>query len=230
MLLLRLSGHSCAGKTRLVNALPQFGITCPKVIRYTSRAPRPEEIEGGDYFFRTQETIAALPEEKFLVGPVRNMLQAFDLDQIEAGLNTHDLLLIEIYPALWTKLISRLEERMPGKLVTASVFMTAVNPETIKKFRKKEEKAGFITSEVYKMLLFRNKDEIEDIKIRAFSAANEIMEALSLGGRKKYDKIIHSSPEGPDGMDDWTKEAKLLGQAKQAVLEFMEFFNQLASS
>ena len=51
MLLIRLSGHSCAGKTRLVNALPKYGITLPRVLRYTSRAPRPEEIEGEDYFF-----------------------------------------------------------------------------------------------------------------------------------------------------------------------------------
>ncbi len=229
MLLLRLSGHSCAGKTRLVNALPLFGITCPKVIRYTSRAPRPEEIEGGDYFFRTREIIAALPEEKYLVGPVRNMLQAFDLDQIEAGLKTHDLLLIEIYPTLWPKLVSRLDERMPGKLITASVFMTAVNPAAIAHFKNDEEKAGYITSEVYKMLLFRNKDELEDIKIRAHAAAREILGALSPEGSKMYQKIIHSAPEGPDGMDDWTRAEWPAGQAKEAIKEFISYFDSISS-
>ena len=227
MFLLRLSGHSCAGKTRLVNALPLFGINCPKVLRYTSRAPRPEEIEGGDYFFRSREIIAALPEEKYLVGPVRNMLQAFDLDQIEAGLETHDLMLIEIYPTLWLKLVSRLEGRMPGKLVTASVFMTAVDPAVISSFKNDEEKAGYISSEVYKMLLFRQKDEIEDIMVRAHAAASEILEALSPGGSKMYAKIIHSAPEGPDGEDDWTREEKPVGKALEAIIQFRSLLSQL---
>lgn len=231
MLLLRLSGHSCAGKTRLVNALPGHGITCPKVIRYTSRAPRLEEIEGADYFFRTREYIEALPEKDFLVGPVRNMLQAFDLDQIEAGLKTHDLLLIEIYPALWQKLISSLEERIPpGILVTASVFMTAVDPLVIASFNDDEEKAGYISSEVYKMLLFRQKDEIEDIKVRAHAAAGEILEALSPVGSKMYTKIIHSAPEGPDGEDDWTREKKPVGKALEAITEFQTLMTQLSTS
>jgi hypothetical protein len=51
MMLLRLSGHSGAGKTRLINALPQYGISCPKVLRYTSRPARKEEVHGLDYYF-----------------------------------------------------------------------------------------------------------------------------------------------------------------------------------
>jgi len=227
MLLLRLSGHSCAGKTRLVNALPKFDITCPKVVRYTSRAPRPEESEGEDYYFRSREFIEALPPQDFLIGPVRNMLQAFDLNQLETDLNTHDLVLIEIYPTLWPKLISRLEERIPEKPVTASVFMTAVNPAVIAEFKDDEEKAGYIASEVYKMLLFRNKDELEDIKIRAHAASGEILGALSPEGQKTYVKIIYSSPEGPDGQDDWTREGKPAGQALKSLQEFVDLFKKM---
>jgi hypothetical protein len=222
MILLRLSGHSCAGKTRLMNALPLFGINCPKVIRYTSRAPRPEEMEGEDYFFRSREFIESLAAKDFLVGPVRNMLQAFDLTQLEKDLKAHDLVLIEIYPDLWPELLERLSGRLGKGLQTVSVFMTAVNPVKINSFKLKEEKAGYIASEVYKMLLFRDKDEPEDMKIRAYSAAVEIMEALSPEGRKMYNKIIHSAPEGPDGMDDWTREEIPVGQAKMAMDAFIE--------
>jgi hypothetical protein len=229
MILLRLSGHSCAGKTRLVNALPQFGITCPKVIRYTSREPRPEEIESEDYFFRSREFIQALPEKDFLVGPVRNMLQAFDLNQLEKDLKTYNLVLIEIYPGLWPKLLDRMAERLGDQLTTASVFMTAVDPVIIEKFLDPEEKAGYITSEVYKMLLFRNKDELKDIKIRACSAVVEILEAISPEGRKQYAKILHSAPEGPDGEDDWTREAMPIGQAKTAIEEFISYFDSISS-
>ncbi|MDX9905124.1 MAG: hypothetical protein RBS55_00910 [Bacteroidales bacterium] len=221
MLLIRLSGHSCAGKTRLVIALGQQGLTCPKVLRYTSRAPRSGETDGEDYFFRTREYIASLPEKDFLVGPVRNMMQAFDLHHIETLLRSNPVVIIEIYPALWPMLISRMSERLGNDLKTASVFLTAVDPRQIKLFRTKEEKAGYIASEVYKMLLFRNKDHVEDIKIRACSAAVEILEALSPAGRKQYEKIIFSAPEGPDGQDEWTREYEPAGQAKTALEDFI---------
>lgn len=223
MLLIRLSGHSCAGKTRLVNALPKYGITLPRVLRYTSRAPRPEEIEGEDYFFRSREYIEALPGKDFLKGPVRNMLQAFDLNAIGNLLGNHTGVIIEIYPGLWPELVGRLRTRLGNNLKTASVFMTAVDPERIRQFKKKEEKAGFISSEVYKMLLFRNKDEIEDIRIRAYSAALEITGALCPQGRKEYDRIIFSAPEGPDGEDEWTRGPEPVGQALMALNKFREF-------
>jgi guanylate kinase len=227
MLLLRLSGHSCAGKTRLVKALPQYGITCPKVVRYTSRAPRPEEEEGRDYYFRSEEFIRSLPEKDFLAGPVRNILQAFDLKQLEQDLKSHELVLLEIYPALWPLLIERLEDRMKQKLRTASVFITAVDPAEIVKFTDEEEKEGYIISEVYKMLLFRDKDKLEDIKIRAYAAADEICDALSPEVRESYARIIHSAPEGPDGHDEWTREKMPVGRAKAAVEEFIGFFRQI---
>ncbi len=221
MILLRLSGHSCAGKTRLVKALPQFGITCRKVVRYTSRAPRPEEQEGKDYYFRSAEFIASLPEKDFLTGPVRNIFQAFDLKQLEQDLKSHQKLLIEIYPALWPLLIERIENRIQQKLTTVSVFITAVDPAEIIRFTDEEERVGFISSEVYKMLLFRNKDKLEDIKIRAHAAAGEILEAMNPIGQKAYDRIIHSAPEGPEGEDDWTRERMPVGQAKAAMEEFI---------
>jgi len=229
MLLLRLSGHSCAGKTRLVNALPLYGINCQKVIRYTSREPRPEEIEGEDYCFRSREFIESLPEKDFLVGPVRNMLQAFDLDKLAKDLASNDLVLIEIYPALWPKLIARLEDRIKEPVTTASVFMSAVNPAVIEEFKDDKEKAGYITSEVYKMLLFRNKDILEDMKIRAHAAASEILGALSPEGQKQYAKIIYSSPEGPDGEDDWTRKVMPMGQAKAAIEEYISYFDSISS-
>jgi len=227
MLLLRLSGHSCAGKTRLVKALPQYGITCHKVVRYTSRAPRPEENEGEDYYFRSEEFIRSLPEKDFLAGPVRNILQAFDLKQLEQDFKNHRKLLIEIYPALWPLLIERLENRMQQKLTTVSVFITAVDPAEIIRITDEEERVGFISSEVYKMLLFRNKDKPEDIKVRAHAAAGEILEALNPNGQRAYDLILHSAPEGPEGNDDWTRERMPVGLAKSAAEEFVGFLRQL---
>jgi hypothetical protein len=227
MILLRLSGHSGAGKTPLINLLPQFGVDCKKVIRYTSRLPRMGEIPGEDFIFKSREYIKSLPEKDFLVGPVRNIVQAFDLRLIEKDLRKNDILLVEIYPDLWPALINRLEERIEKKITTASVFMTAVDPAMIRKFRKKTEKAGYISSEVYKILLNRNKDNLEDIKVRAHAAQDEILEALSPEGEKMYSKILHSAPEGPDGEDEWTREKQPVGQAKVVIEEFIALYKGL---
>jgi len=142
MILLRLSGHSGAGKTRLINALPQYGVFCPKMLRYTSRPARKDEVHGQDYYFMSRAFIEELPEKDFLVGPLRNMVQAFDLKQLEIDLRRHDLLLIEIYPTLWPKLLERLAERLPEKLTTASVFMTAVDPGYLKSLKDEQRKTA----------------------------------------------------------------------------------------
>lgn len=227
MILLRLSGHSGAGKTRLVNALPQYGINCPKVLRYTSRPARKNEVHGEDYYFLSRSLIESLPEKDFLVGPVRNMVQAFDLRQLEIDLSKHELVLIEIYPSLWNDLLERLKERLGRQLTTTSVFMTAIDPIYLKTLGDEQLKAEFISREVEKFLTNRNKDDIDDIHIRAQAAPAEILEALSPEGEKLYSKIIYSAPEGPDGEDAWTREAMPVGQAKAAMEEFIAFYKEL---
>ena len=83
MLLLRLSGHSGAGKSRLLAELPKLDITCPRAVLYTSRLARTGERHGQDYYFLSRSAIAALPAADFYIGPVREMLQAVDLSQLE---------------------------------------------------------------------------------------------------------------------------------------------------
>lgn len=227
MILLRLSGHSCAGKTRLIHALPNYGIRLPKVIRYTSRPPRPGEFHGEDYYFMSRSFIASLPEIDFLVGPVRNMLQAFDLNQLEMDLRKSALVLIEIYPTLWPRLLEKIYERMGTELKTLSIFMTAVNPEQILSLPGDRARTEFITREVKGFLLRRNKDEGKDIEIRAHHAAHEILEAISPQGEEMYDLIIHSAPEGPDGDDEWTRQDGPAGRARAALEQFIAFVSDL---
>jgi len=226
MILLRLSGHSGAGKTRLVNALPQFGVRCPKVLRYTSRPPRKDEVHGQDYYFISRSFIENLPEKDFLVGPVRNMIQAFDLNQLEIDLKANEIVLIEIYPDLWTKLLDRMKARLGDRLKTASVFMTALDPKKIMTFPDDKTRSEFISYEAEKIIRYRNKDDEADIPVRSTFAAREILEALSPEGMKMYDKIIFSAPEGPDGEDDWTREGEPVGRAKAALEEFLQLIKR----
>jgi hypothetical protein len=227
MLLLRLSGHSGAGKSRLLAALPRFGITCPHVVRYTSRLARPEEQHGKDYYFLSRAAIAALPASDFYVGPVREMLQAVDLSQLENDLRSSDLVMVEIYPDLWPALLSRLEERMGCVVPNASVFMTAVHREAILAVPERD-RAPFIESEVERILLWRNKDAPDKVRIRAKSAVNEILTAISLEGSQGYARILDSAPEGPDGEDEWTVEAEPVGDARRVLDEFIAFYAALS--
>lgn len=49
-----VTGPSCAGKTTLVRALLKTGHFC-EVVSFTSRAPRAGEVEGIDYYFKSEE-------------------------------------------------------------------------------------------------------------------------------------------------------------------------------
>ncbi|HKX52980.1 MAG TPA: guanylate kinase [Nitrosospira sp.] len=62
-----ISAPSGAGKTSLVKALLQTGIDLSLSISYTSRPPRPEEIDGRDYHFVTREVFEQkLEQDEFL--------------------------------------------------------------------------------------------------------------------------------------------------------------------
>ena len=62
-----ISAPSGAGKTSLVKALLQADIDLSLSISYTSRQPRPEEIDGRDYHFVTRQVFERkLQEDEFL--------------------------------------------------------------------------------------------------------------------------------------------------------------------
>ncbi len=59
-----LSGPSCVGKGPLLTALrklrPDLAGRMTKIVLYDSRSPRPGEVDGVDYRFRTREYIEGL--------------------------------------------------------------------------------------------------------------------------------------------------------------------------
>ena len=223
MMLLRLSGHSGAGKSRLTAALPKHGLSCPRAVLYTSRPARDGEFHGQDYYFLSRAAIAALPAGNFFVGPVREMLQAVDLDQLEHDLRTNDLVLIEIFHTLWPGLESRIKERIGTELRTASVFMTAVSPDHLKSLADDGARGEHVRTEVNNILTIRAKDDPPKIKKRAASAVQEILAAIGPEGSEEYAKVFYSAPEGPDGQDDWTREDHPVGRAKAVLDDFIQF-------
>ncbi len=223
MQLLRLSGHSGAGKSRLVRALTSQGISCPRTLLYTSRPPRDGEAHGIDYYFLSRGAIAALPADQFLIRPVRNMLQAVDLLQLQMDLQENPLILVEIFHENWPPLVSEMKTRLGERLRTRSLFLTAVDPHALHDLPDEGRRAEVIRSEVTRWLRWRGKDSPRNIEKRAQSATAEVLEAIGRNGPELYDKVIHSSPEGPDGEDDWTSADAPRGRA-EGVIKAMKAF------
>jgi guanylate kinase len=227
MMLVRVSGHSGAGKSRLTRAFRAVGISVPRAVIATSRLPREGERHGFDYYFLPRSVIASLPETDFFVGEVRTMLQAVDLAQLQKDLELSKtgLVLIEIYHKLWPDLVGRIEARVGDRLRTASVFMTAISPDELRNLPDDASRAEQIRSEVAKILRWRGKDSDGEIQKRSEDAVNEILEAIRSDGG--YSQIFWSSPEGPDHEDDWTREEKPVGRAKQVIEDFGSFVMEL---
>jgi len=222
-MLIRISGHSGAGKSRLLAALPSVGITCQRAILYTSRPARVGEVHGRDFYFLSRSAIAALPPQDFHIGPVRDLLQAVDLQQLENDLQSYGVAIIEIFADLWPGLVAKMQERLKTPVASASVFMTAVDPGLICA-QPDDRRAAFIRSEVKRILTWRNKDLPDKIELRAASAAKEILQALGPKGSALYTEVLFSAPEGPDGEDEWTIAGGPTGQASVVLKKFAQFF------
>jgi hypothetical protein len=201
-------------------ALPCHGISSPRAVLYTSREPRADEVDGRDYHFRSAQFIESLPRRTFYVGPVHGMQQAVDLDQLATSLRRSDLVLIEIFDKLWPGVERAIVGRLGQGLRTASVFMTAVDPDRLQTMPD-HERAAHVEAEVGCILRWRAKDPPDRIKPRAKSGAEEVLAAIS--PEAPYKKVFYSSPEGPDGRDEWTCVGGPVGRAADVLREFIEF-------
>lgn len=106
-----LSGPSCVGKGPLYHALtifyPDLVRNIQKLILYNSRKPRAGEIEGIDYYFRSEDQIKAMAKSRrFILLEVRGDLQGVDLDELSEFLNQGKDILFEGNPyipqAIWS--------------------------------------------------------------------------------------------------------------------------------
>jgi guanylate kinase len=86
--LIILSGPSCVGKSPLKRSLarfyPQIWNRLTELVLFNSRAPRPGELDGKDYHFRTRAQVEALKaDHRFGVLGVRGDVQALDIADLK---------------------------------------------------------------------------------------------------------------------------------------------------
>jgi guanylate kinase len=222
--LVMLSGPSCVGKSPLYAALkklyPHLAGRLTKLVLYDSRAPRPGEVDGVDFHFRTRAYIEGLRgTENFTVFEVRGDLQALDTADLERKLAASDVFfdgnpfigsgLIDFVAKHGTQCLSLflsplskeevLEFKAPGRSISLPDLLTDMMRR--KPLRRTTKHKGILSLE-----------DLKNIEVRATSAYGELQQAW------RFHYVIPNH-DGEDS-ENWDAFYRPVGDARQALLTF----------
>jgi len=224
-----LSGPSCVGKTPISKALarfyPELSARLHNLLLYNSRSPRPGEVDGVDYHFRTRTQIESLRSDgRYALIEVRSDLQALDVEELAALLERGDVL-YEGSTYVGCELLRHPRLEGVGRL---SVFVSPLSREEILYLKAPERKVSLpelVTDMMRRKLMRRTRrlkqeltlKELEDIERRAASAYREMLEAW------RFQHVI-ANHDGEDS-DNWEAFYYLIGDARNTVETFAALLN-----
>src|SRR5580700_2008856 len=127
-----LSGPSCVGKSPLYKALgkfyPELQSGLQKLALVNSRAPRPGELDGVDFHFRTRAQVEGLrADNRYAVIEARSDLQALDVQELESLLRRGDVF-FEGHPSVGRALQTHPRLASVNRL---SIFLSPLSKEEI---------------------------------------------------------------------------------------------------
>ena len=220
-----LSGPSCVGKSPLDRALarlyPKHRGALQPIVLFNSRSPRPGEVDGVDYHFRSREQIDSLrADDQFAVMEVRGDLQALDLDELSCLL-ARGHVFFEGNPFVGRALQIHPNLHDVGKL---SVFMAPLSREEIlflKEPKRHVPLDDMVTDIMRRKLLRRTRKQkgelsladLENNEKRAHSAYQELKEACH------FQHVIPNH-DGEDS-ENWDAFYHPIGDARKALLMFV---------
>jgi guanylate kinase len=191
-------------------------------VLYDSRPPRPGEVDGVDFHFRTREHIEGLRgKESFTVFEVRADLQALDTRELQQKLAASDVY-FDGNPYIASGLLDFIERHGTPYL---SVFLSPVSRDEVLEFRAPERSislSDLVTDMIRRKLLRRttrqkgilSRKDLENIEVRAASAYGELKQAW------RFTHVIPNH-DGEDS-DNWDAFYYPLGDARKALLAFAE--------
>jgi guanylate kinase len=213
------------GKSPLDKALakfhPELRQTLRKLVLYNSRSPRPGEVEGVDYHFRTRSQVEALrTETRYAVLDVRGDLQALDVKELRAWLaESHAF--FEGNP-----FVGRALQTHPGLagIDRLSIFLSPISMEEINYLKAPERNVSLsdLVADIMRRKLLRrtrrqklelSAKDLENIEVRATSAYRELKEAW------RFDYVIPNH-DGEDS-DNWEAFYYPIGDARKALNAFV---------
>lgn len=219
-----LCGPSCVGKTPLSKALakfyPELHASLHKLVLYNSRRPRPGEVDGVDYHFRTRAQVESLrTDDRYAVLEVRSDLQALNLPELESSFSRGNLF-FEGNPFVGRALQNHPHLAHVKKL---SIFVSPLAREEILYLKVPERNVSLldlVTDIMRRKLLRRTRrqkqelsaKDLEDIETRAGSAYRELKEAW----RFQY---VLPNHDGEDS-DHWEAFYYLIGDACKTLEAF----------
>jgi guanylate kinase len=217
------------GKTPIYKALakfhPELHARLRKLVLYNSRNPRPGELDGIDYHFRTRIQIESLRSEgRYVLIEVRSDLQALDVEELESLLQRGDVL-FEGSPHVGRQLMTHPKLAATRRL---TVFVSPLAKEEIEYLKAPERNVllpEFVTDVMRRKLLRRTRrqkqelslKDLEDIERRAGSAYGEMQEAW------RFQHVIVNH-DGEDS-DNWDAFYYLIGDARKTVAAFAALLN-----
>ena len=227
--LIIITGPSCIGKSPLDHALkrfyPEVRNQLEPLILWNSRDPRPGEIDGVQYHFRSIEKLEELKSNPdFVVIEVRGDTQALNIKELAKKLLKGD-----VFYEGNTYMAKLLIELEPIKQYTkTSMFISPLSREEIQFLNSKETSKGIsklITEIMRRKLLRRTQKQkgilslkdLENIEIRAKSAYKEMKEA------HLFDFVIPNH-DGEDS-EHWNAFYYPIGDAKNTLLAVKEIIS-----
>ena len=212
------------GKGPLFAALrkfyPQLATGLTKFVLYDSRAPRPGEVDGVDFHFRTRETIEGFRgKEGFTVFSVRGDFQAMDTRRLEQVLATSDAF-FDGNPFIGSGLVDFVAKH---RIECVSVFLSPLTRQEIMELKPPDKNVclpDFLADVMRRKLLRRTTrqksilslKDLDNIEIRAKSAYEEIKQAW------RFDYIIPNH-DGEDS-EHWDALYYPIGDARETLLAF----------
>jgi guanylate kinase len=222
--LIILSGPSGVGKSPLFASLgkfyPELRDRLHKLVLVNSRDPRPGEIDGVDYHFRTRTQVEALRNHKrYVVLEARTDLQALDMGKLESLLRQgHALFEGNPYVARELQTHSGL-----AKAKRLSIFISPLTREEIEYLSNPERNVSLqelVTDIMRHKLLRRTRrqkgelsaNDLQNVEIRASSAYRE----LQMGCHFQY---VIPNHDGEDS-ENWDAFYYPISDARKTLLAF----------
>lgn len=166
-----LSGFSGTGKGTLYELLSEvYGERLKKIILHTTRARRPKETEGVDYYFETMEDFAKLPKDGIVYANTHGNMYWVAKKDIEDAMSDGNIAFVEVS----FKIQKDLREAFPGH---GSIFVLPTEGKTI----------GEVQKELKYRLELRHTDDEAGIAKRLATAVEELPAAPT------YDRRVINS-------------------------------------
>ena len=212
------------GKTPLINAFarinPKLFKKMKKLVLYNSRPPRPGEIDGQDYFFRSEKEIRQMQKNNdFLLFEARGYLQALDFDRLKKLLTKSDVF-YEGNPFIALELYKHPAFSSLKKL---GIFLSPLSQKELKNILTGQERIQAkkqIAEMMRRKLLRRNskysKRLTESVKKNIEIRVQTVYEELTLA--RQFDFVIPNH-DGEDS-DNWDLFDFPIGDAAAALKAF----------